>query len=71
MSGQPFWFYKNGVLNAYPFLHEDIDSEIVIMGGGITGALLAWSLTEAGFPVVVLEKRHIGLGSTSGSTALL
>lgn len=41
------------------------------MGGGITGALLAWHLTQAGFPVIVLEKRHIGMGSTSGSTALL
>ncbi|MBD2700439.1 FAD-binding oxidoreductase [Spirosoma sp. BT702] len=71
LSGQPYWFYKNGVLHAYPFLTENIDEEVVIMGGGITGALLAWSLTEAGFPVVVLEKRHIGMGSTSGSTALL
>lgn len=71
LSGQPHWFYKNGALQSYPALSENITSEIVIMGGGITGALLAWHLTQAGFPVVVLEKRHIGMGSTSGSTALL
>ncbi|GAB4032517.1 NAD(P)/FAD-dependent oxidoreductase [Spirosoma gilvum] len=71
LSGQPYWFYKNGVLNAYPALLRDEKEEVVIMGGGITGALMAWYLTEAGFPVIVLEKRHIGMGSTSGSTALL
>jgi glycine/D-amino acid oxidase-like deaminating enzyme len=71
LSGQPHWFYKNGAMHAYPALSENLAAEIVIMGGGITGALLAWHLTEAGFPVVVLEKRHIGMGSTSGSTALL
>ncbi|WP_342086658.1 NAD(P)/FAD-dependent oxidoreductase [Dyadobacter sp. OTU695] len=71
LSGQPHWFYKNGALHAYPALSENLTAEIVIMGGGITGALLAWHLTQAGFPVVVLEKRHIGMGSTSGSTALL
>lgn len=71
LSGQPHWFYKNGAMHAYPALTENLTAEIVIMGGGITGALLAWHLTQAGFPVIVLEKRHIGMGSTSGSTALL
>ena len=71
LSGQPHWFYKNGAMHSYPALSENITADIVIMGGGITGALMAWHLMRAGFPVVVLEKRHIGMGSTSGSTALL
>ncbi|WP_025764713.1 NAD(P)/FAD-dependent oxidoreductase [Dyadobacter tibetensis] len=71
LSGQPWWFYKNGFSFAYPALKEGGSHDIVIMGGGITGALLTWYLTEAGFQVTVLEKRHVGMGSTSGSTALL
>lgn len=71
ISGQPWWFYKNGISHAYPALSEKAKEDIVIMGGGITGALMAWYLTTAGFPVIVLEKRHIGMGSTSASTALL
>lgn len=71
LSGQPYWFYKNGILDSFPALREDIYTDVAIMGGGITGALLAWTLSEAGIPVVVIEKRHIALGSTSGSTALL
>jgi choline dehydrogenase-like flavoprotein len=42
-----------------------------IIGGGITGAAIAHELTLAGCAVVVLDRRDIGTGSTSGSTSLL
>ena len=71
LGGQPFWLYKNGTIDSYPVLDRSIQTDVTIIGGGITGALLAWHLTEAGLPPVVIEKRHIALGSTSGSTALL
>jgi len=41
------------------------------MGGGITGALTAWYLAQAGVSVAVVDRRHIGMGSTCASTALL
>ena len=41
------------------------------MGGGISGALVANQLCRAGFKVVVVDRRHVGLGSTAASTALL
>lgn len=41
------------------------------MGGGITGALAAWHLAQAGMDVAVVDRRHIGMGSTCASTALL
>lgn len=71
VSGQPFWFYKNGFVTSYEAVEKDLKAEVVIMGGGITGAIVAWHLSNAGFDVVVVEKRHIGMGSTSASTALL
>jgi glycine/D-amino acid oxidase-like deaminating enzyme len=48
-----------------------LNCEVVILGGGITGAINAFILTEAGIPCVLIEKRSIGLGSTIASTALL
>src|SRR5690606_35739847 len=71
ISGQPFWLFKNGILHSYETMDEDLKTDVVIMGGGITGALTAWHLVNAGFEVIVVEKRHIGMGSTSASTALL
>jgi glycine/D-amino acid oxidase-like deaminating enzyme len=52
-------------------LTESIRTEIAIIGGGITGALLAEHLTALGHDVVVVDREPLGLGSTSASTALL
>ena len=39
-------------------------SDIVIIGGGITGIAIAHELAKRGEEVTVLEKRFIGSGST-------
>ncbi len=44
---------------------------MVVVGGGITGALSALELTKRGADVVVLDRREAGGGSTSASTAML
>jgi len=67
----PYWLMKNGFLYSYPSLDRSLSTEVAIMGGGITGALVAYQLSEAGISCVVLDKRKIGMGSTCASTALL
>lgn len=42
---------------------------VVIIGGGITGALTARELAEAGWAVTVLEGAHVGAGSSSRTAA--
>lgn len=70
-SGLPFWLIKNGLLFNYPKLEEDITTDVIIMGGGITGAIMANYIIEAGVQCVVVDARSIGQGSTCASTALL
>ena len=70
-SGYPFWLIKDGLPFSYPKLQKDIHAEVVILGGGISGALVAYYLVKAGVDCVILDKRTIGLGSTSASTSLL
>jgi glycine/D-amino acid oxidase-like deaminating enzyme len=70
-SGYPFWAVKNGLMYAYPALREDLACDVAVIGGGITGALMADELVRHGHGVVVLEQRDIGWGSTAASTALL
>jgi glycine/D-amino acid oxidase-like deaminating enzyme len=70
-SGYPFWTVKNGLLAAFPPLLDDIDCDVAVVGAGISGALIAHSLVEAGLDVVVLDKRDVAWGSTAASTALL
>lgn len=71
VSPQPFWPLKNGLLGIYPPLRESVRCDVVILGGGISGALMAERLSEEGLDVVLVEKRDAGAGSTSASTALL
>ena len=70
-SGYPFWSVKNGLLHAFPPLTRDHACDVAIVGGGITGALIAHELAQHGHDVCVLEQRDVGWGSTSASTALL
>lgn len=70
-SGYPFWPVANGLIRTYPRLDTDLRCDVAVIGGGITGALVAHHLVDAGFDTVVLDKREIGWGSTGASTALL
>src|SRR3546814_6085318 len=42
-----------------------------LLGGGISGALIADELAAHGHEVVVIDRRDVGWGSTAASTALL
>jgi glycine/D-amino acid oxidase-like deaminating enzyme len=54
-----------------PRLRSNLDTEVVIVGGGLTGMLCAWSLAAARIPVVVLERDRIGAGATAGGPGLV
>ncbi|NDK38623.1 FAD-binding oxidoreductase [Pseudoxanthomonas gei] len=70
-SGYPYWAVKNGLMHSFPPLQEDVRCDVAIIGGGITGALIADELAGHGHDVAVVEQRDVGWGSSSASTALL
>ena len=70
-SNEPFWLVKNGLLSSYPSLQENIETEILIIGAGITGSLIAHQCIKEGFKTVIVDKREIANGSTSASTCML
>lgn len=71
VSGYPYWLIKDGLLFNYPALESDMNTDVLIMGGGISGALTAYQLINAGIECMVVDSRSIGLGSTCASTSLL
>jgi len=70
-SGYPFWAIKNGLMHAFPQLQRDTRCDVAVIGGGISGALIASELAENGHEVVVVERRDVGWGRSAASTALL
>lgn len=55
----------------FPSLEEDIEVEVAIVGGGITGITTAHLLAKSGVQVAVLEGKEIGGGTTASSTGNL
>lgn len=53
----------------FPTLSQDIQTEAVIIGGGICGVLTAYFLQREGFQVVLLEANKICSGQTHLTTA--
>lgn len=70
-SGKAFWPTSSGLLHTYPPLLAAEQADVLVIGAGITGALLADALSAAGLDVVVTDRRDVASGSTSASTALL
>ena len=55
----------------YPRIEKDVDADVVIVGGGITGLTAAYLLAQAGREVVVLERGRCALGDTGHTSAHL
>ena len=70
-SGMPFWVVLNPLYNYYNPLKADVSTDTVIIGSGITGALVAHVLCNLGVKCVVIDKRTIATGSTAASTSQL
>jgi glycine/D-amino acid oxidase-like deaminating enzyme len=69
--GPPIWLVGQPVGSQFPMLRGAHEVDIAIVGGGITGAIIAVVLARAGVRVGLLEADLIGRGSTAASAALL
>lgn len=68
---ESFWLLKNGLLYTYPSLQKNLSAEVIVIGGGITGALISHALVQAGYQTILMDKRDIASGSTSATTSML
>ena len=53
----------------FPQLQGDINTEVVIVGGGLAGVMCLKELSERGVDCVLLEAKSIGSGVTKNTTA--
>jgi glycine/D-amino acid oxidase-like deaminating enzyme len=70
-SGTSFWQAVDPPPFAVAELPGGIKCEVAIVGGGITGALVAHRLVKEGVDTVLIDRRDVGTGSTAASTGLL
>lgn len=70
-SNEPFWLVKNGLLASYPSLHSDAGCDVLVIGGGITGSLIAHQCVGEGYKTILIDKREVCTGSSSATTSML
>lgn len=63
------WLKKNKIKNIYPYLSDNMECDVVIVGGGISGAITAYFLAKDGFKIAIIEKNLIGYQTTGVSSA--
>ncbi|MCM3630935.1 FAD-binding oxidoreductase [Paenibacillus glycanilyticus] len=70
-SGHLFWPLTMEEYKNYPALSEDLQVQVAIIGGGMSGAMCAYVFEKSGISTAVLERDTIAGGSTSANTGLL
>jgi glycine/D-amino acid oxidase-like deaminating enzyme len=71
VQGTPFFTDINKNKKQYPYLTENIETDVCIIGGGVTGAIASYYFSKSNVKTVVLEKKRIAHLSTSVTTSLL
>ena len=69
-SGTPLWL-ENGLPPIAVAKPSRKSSDVVVVGTGVSGALMTDALLQAGLTVTAVDRRKILSGSTTASTALL
>ncbi len=70
MSTESLW-QSYADTTSFPELHHDIEVDVAVIGGGITGITNAQLLKEQGLKVAVLESHRVGVSNTAHSTGNL
>lgn len=70
VKGVPYFCQNVEYLKQYNYLTSDIKCDILIVGGGICGAILNYYLSQK-YDVVLIDKGRIGQNCTSCATAIL
>jgi glycine/D-amino acid oxidase-like deaminating enzyme len=69
----PYWIdrFPKTRRRSYPTHRGETTTDVVIVGGGLTGAACAASFAAAGIRVVLLEAAAVGTGATGASPGLV
>ncbi|MCW1912957.1 FAD-binding oxidoreductase [Luteolibacter sp. GHJ8] len=70
MNTRPCWF-EDDHNTSYPRLDSSIETDILVVGGGVAGITAAYLLAREGFSVALVERDRLGGRDTGHTTAHL
>lgn len=69
--GNLYWYKTKKRESKFSELDKNIKTEVLVVGGGMSGNLCANKLSKAGLEVTLIEKNRIGMGSSAANAGLL
>ena len=63
-----YWVQSSSKTN-YPKLSDNLDTDVLIIGGGMTGISTAYMLSNSNLNVTIVDSNKIGMGVTANTTA--
>lgn len=70
IEGCPYFGLNKEKIKSYPYLNGDISCDILIVGGGVDGAVANYFLSQ-NYDVVLVDKARLGMGCSARATCLL
>ena len=61
-------YWQRTKIKEFPKINKDIETDILIIGGGLTGLMCAYYLKDSQYKVTLVERDHIGSHSSSKLT---
>ncbi|MEG1499772.1 MAG: FAD-dependent oxidoreductase, partial [Clostridia bacterium] len=71
VKGKPYFSDNVEKLEQFPYLDKNIECDVLIIGGGINGAICGHYFSQDKIDTVIIDKNVVGYGNTSCATALL
>lgn len=70
-TGNLYWPVNTEPISLNVNYNVDDNSDILVVGSGMSGALAAYELSKMGYRVTLIEQNKIASGSTSANTGLI
>jgi glycine/D-amino acid oxidase-like deaminating enzyme len=70
-KGNLYWDKTTSDSHEFDKINTDLNTSVLIVGGGFSGNLCAHILSKAGMDVTVVDKNKVGRGSSVASTGLI
>lgn len=71
LQGNLYWNKDIEILKTYSYITKDRKCDVLVIGGGINGALTAYYQAKQGNNVIIVEKNIVGYGSTVETNGVL